>query len=178
MKDLPFRPQKFHPQIWRKRLLVFDVGSIHKPPDKNTRDSQIYYIIPEWQNISFHDTVWLIDNITIFNKYLFIDWFGQAHVYSNVIRQLILHPENNTMATSSPATSSINITSKHAYLCQLLCLYYLVNGTVPCLLIGCSGTHCVKSNVMTGRGLARARQGYSQRGCGSASQDSRKSKDR
>lgn len=48
---------------------------------------------------------------------------------------------------------------------------------VPSLLIGCSGTHWVKSNVMTGRGLVRARHGYSHSGCGSASRDSRKSKD-
>lgn len=54
---------------------------------------------------------------------------------------------------------------------------YLTSGTDPWLLMGCSGTHCWKLKVMTGRGSVRAIQGYSHRGWGSASRDSRKSKD-
>lgn len=54
---------------------------------------------------------------------------------------------------------------------------YLVNGSDPWHLIGCSGTHCRKSKVMTALGWVRARHGYSHRGCGSASWDSRKSRD-
>lgn len=48
----------------------------------------------------------------------------------------------------------------------------------PWLLIGCWGRHCVKSKVMVAVDWVRARQGYSHRGCGSASRDSRKSRER
>lgn len=54
----------------------------------------------------------------------------------------------------------------------------LVKGTEPWLLIGCWGRHCVKSKVMTAVDWVRARHGYSQRGWGSASLDSWKSRDR
>lgn len=59
----------------------------------------------------------------------------------------------------------------------LKALRYLVRGSEPWLLIGCWGRHCVKSKVMTAADGLRARQGYSHSGCGSASRDSRKSKE-
>lgn len=55
---------------------------------------------------------------------------------------------------------------------------YLMKDSKPWLLIGCWGRHCVKSKVMVAVDWVRARQGYSHRGCGSASRDSRKSRER
>ena len=54
---------------------------------------------------------------------------------------------------------------------------YLMKGSEPWLLTGSWGTHCVKSKVMTAVDWVRARHGYSHRGWGSASRDSRKSRD-
>lgn len=54
---------------------------------------------------------------------------------------------------------------------------YLTKGSEPRLLIGRWGTSCVKSKAMTCADRVTARHGYSHSGWGSASRDSRKSKD-
>lgn len=54
----------------------------------------------------------------------------------------------------------------------------LVKGSDPWLTSGSRGSCCVKSKVMTALGDVNARHGYSHKGWGSASRDSRKSRDR
>lgn len=138
-------------------------------------------------------------------KYLLGDRLGQANADGDVVSQAKLHPQSHTVTAPSPGINKVLLTYelcksneqrhwKTGCGCKKLgrilvlhksqlkfgcfCFFYPVRGSVPWLLIGCSGTHCWKSKVITERGLDRARQGYSHRGWGSASRDSQKSRER
>lgn len=113
-------------------------------------------------------------------RYLFTDWCSQTCADAYVISQLILHPQHDSMAATAPETEvekTPEATPPRGRARQRK-TPYLTRGREPWLLIGWVGTHWVKSNVMTAADGVRARHGYSHRGWGSASRDSRKSRER
>lgn len=109
---------------------------------------------------------------------------NQTSAHSDVIGQIILHPQRDTVTPAAPAeTRQVSLLLHRLRITTVPVVAahntesHLVRGSEPRLLIGCWGRHCVKSKVMTAADGLSARQGYSHNGCGSASRDSRKSKE-